>query len=249
VLSSLRVAALLLSALVLSGAARAQPPEPEVDQQEVHARQLFAVGKYGEALELYSKLYAETAHPTYLRNVGRCYQNLGEPDKAISSFREYLRQARDLAPDQRRIVEGYIVEMESLKRKQESERAEGATRTAAAPPTESRSRTPAYVVGAVSLAALGVGTVFGLLAISNDRAADPDCPMGRCNATGKPKNDAAVRDARSSDVAFGAGLVGAGIAAYLYFTSEPSTPERTARLELRPTLGAGLAGLGLEGRW
>ena len=37
-------------------------------------------------------------HPTYLRNIARCHQNLGNPDKAISSFREYLRKARDLHP-------------------------------------------------------------------------------------------------------------------------------------------------------
>jgi tetratricopeptide (TPR) repeat protein len=249
-LISLRIAALLLSTLLLSATARAQPPGPEVDQREVSARQLFGVGKYAEALELYGKLYAETAHPTYLRNIGRCYQNLGKPDRAISSFREYLRQARDLAPDQRQVVEGYIAEMESLERKQAAERA----RPGLAPPVsaplapEGRSRTPAYVVGGASAAALGVGAVFGILAISNARAAEPDCP-DRCNATGKPKNDAAVRDARISDIAFGAGLVGAGFAAYLFLTSEPASAPEHAALRLRPTLGAGLAGLGLEGRW
>src|SRR6185369_16845954 len=60
---------------------------------------------------------------------GRCYQNLGEPDKAISSFREYLRQATDTPPDQRAKVEGYIREMEELKRK----RQQGAAPAAPAP--------------------------------------------------------------------------------------------------------------------
>ena len=54
-------------------------------------------------------------HPTYLRNIARCHQNLGNPDKAISSFREYLRKARDLTPEQRAEIEGYIAEMEQLK--------------------------------------------------------------------------------------------------------------------------------------
>ena len=82
---------------------------------ELKARTHFAAGEYKEALEIYARLYAETMHPTYLRNIARCHQNLGNADKAISSFREYLRKAHDLTPDQRKEIEGYIAEMEQLK--------------------------------------------------------------------------------------------------------------------------------------
>jgi hypothetical protein len=74
------------------------------------------------------KLYAEQLHPNYLRNIGRCQQNLGQPDKAISSFREYLRKAKNLAPGEREEIDGYIREMEELKRQQAA--------TAAAPPPQ-----------------------------------------------------------------------------------------------------------------
>src|SRR5678810_760815 len=74
------------------------------DEREVQARELFGFGKYAEALAIFGRLYAETAHPTYLRNIGRCYQNLGEPDKAINAFREYLRQVKNLSADQRTAV-------------------------------------------------------------------------------------------------------------------------------------------------
>ena len=82
----------------------------------MQAREAYAAGRYQDALDIYVKLYAEKLHPNYLRNIGRCYQNLGEPDKAISSFREYLRKARNLAPGEREEIEGYIREMEELKR-------------------------------------------------------------------------------------------------------------------------------------
>jgi len=108
-------ATLLTVTLALASVAQAE------DKREVKARQLFAVGKYAEALEIFGNLYAETLHPTYLRNVGRCYQNLGEPDKAISSFSEYLRQAKNVTPAQREQVEGYIREMEALKRKRKQD--------------------------------------------------------------------------------------------------------------------------------
>src|SRR4051794_2410614 len=92
--------ALCMVLLVVLGAplARAQE-EPQPDEREVAARQLFAVGKYAEALDVYGKLCAEAGHPTYLRNIGRCYQNLGEAKKAIPSFHKYLRQAKGLAAD------------------------------------------------------------------------------------------------------------------------------------------------------
>ena len=116
----------LVLVLALPFAARAAGDEGA----ELKARTHFAAGEYKEALEIYARLYAETMHPTYLRNIARCHQNLGNPDKAISSFREYLRKAHDLSPDQRKEVEGYISEMEQLKQKQ----AAGTGPPPAAPP-------------------------------------------------------------------------------------------------------------------
>jgi tetratricopeptide (TPR) repeat protein len=118
--------AIVLLALAASPAARAAGD----DGAELKARTHFAAGEYKEALEIYARLYAETLHPTYLRNIARCHQNLGNADKAISSFREYLRKAKDLTPDQRAEIEGYIAEMDQLKQKQ----AAGARPPPAAPP-------------------------------------------------------------------------------------------------------------------
>jgi tetratricopeptide (TPR) repeat protein len=121
-------AAVGLWAIALAGPARA------VDERELRAREAFAAGRYQEALDAYSKLYAETLHPTYLRNIGRCYQSMGEPDKAIASFRNYLRRARDLAPGKRQEIEGYIHEMEELKRARERAPPAAAPPAAGTPP-------------------------------------------------------------------------------------------------------------------
>jgi tetratricopeptide (TPR) repeat protein len=138
------VAVLLLS-LALPGAARAADDEGA----ERKARTHFAVGEYREALEIYGRLYVETMHPTYLRNIARCHQNLGNPDKAINSFREYLRKARDLSPDQRAEIEGYIAEMEQLKQSKSS------TATTAPPPAAPPPDTSAPLVGPPTVAASG----------------------------------------------------------------------------------------------
>jgi tetratricopeptide (TPR) repeat protein len=110
-------------------------PAAAEDGAELKARTHFAASEYKEALAIYARLYAETLHPTYLRNIGRCHQNLGDPDKAISSFREYLRKAKDLPTDQRAEIEGYIAEMEQLKQS----RAAAAAPKATAPPPAAES--------------------------------------------------------------------------------------------------------------
>jgi tetratricopeptide (TPR) repeat protein len=104
-------------------------PALAVDARELKAREEFAAGRYQEALDIFAKLYAETLHPIYLRNVGRCYQNLGDPDKAIISFRDYLRKRKTIEPEERREIEGFIAEMEELKKQRE------APATAATPAT------------------------------------------------------------------------------------------------------------------
>src|SRR5450432_430596 len=93
----------------------------EGEDLDLKARTLFAAGDYHAALDIYAGLSAKTLHPTYLRNVGRCYQNLGEPDRAIGSFKEYLRKAEGLEAKGRAEINGYIKEMEELKRAGERE--------------------------------------------------------------------------------------------------------------------------------
>ena len=126
---------MIVFALAL-GAVRAQA---QADQRELKAREDFAAGRYQQALDVFAKLYAEKLHPVYLRNIGRCYQNLGDADKAIISFRDYLRKHKAISAEERREVEGFIAEMEDLK-KQKSAEASAATSTA--PPKPASTITP-----------------------------------------------------------------------------------------------------------
>jgi len=124
-----------------------QDKQAKKDPREMQAREAFAAGSYKEALDIYTKLYAEKLHPTYLRNIGRCYQNLHESDRAISSFREYLRKAKDMPADERAEVEGYIKEMEDLQR-QNAEAAKPAPRPLpeAAPPVLQPEQAPQVAI-------------------------------------------------------------------------------------------------------
>ncbi|MEA2700461.1 MAG: Tetratricopeptide repeat [Myxococcales bacterium] len=109
------VLAAVLTIMALGTEARAA-----TDKRELQAREDFAAGRYQEAVDIFAKLYAEKLHPNYLRNIGRCYQNLGQPEKAISAFREYLRKAKTVSADERAEVEGYIKEMEDLEARKQA---------------------------------------------------------------------------------------------------------------------------------
>ncbi len=117
---SLRLATRWLLALFLLLSSTPLVPSQALaaDAKELKAREAFAAGRYEEAIDLFAKLYAESLHPTYLRNIGRAYQNLGVPDKAISAFRDYLRKAQGVTAPERAEVEGYIKEMEAIKASQ-----------------------------------------------------------------------------------------------------------------------------------
>ena len=105
---------LLAGGVVLPSPADASPDH----QMEMNAREAFAAGRFDEALSLFAKLYAETLHPVYLRNIGRCHQKMRDPQKAIDSFRDYLAKAKKVSPDERTEIEGYIREMEALQTEQ-----------------------------------------------------------------------------------------------------------------------------------
>jgi len=276
--------ALVVVTLAGPRVARAQ----QRDQREIHAQELFVLGRYQEALEIYGKLYAESNHPTYLRNIGRCYQKMGDPDKAIDSFREYLQHAKNLPADQRELVQGYIRDMEALKAKREQSAARPPPRQEQEPPppvkpilrapapapgreagaplvgSEPRRdsevaesgggrRVAAYVVAGASLVSLGVGAYFGVQAIRNEHDSQQLCPGDPCGGTGLSENHTARTDARVADFTIGGGLVGAGVATFLFLTSggpEPNSPASAAHhLSVAPDVASDRVGLAARASW
>jgi tetratricopeptide (TPR) repeat protein len=86
------------------------------DAREQTAREFYASGKYREAIAVFAQIYATTPHPNYLFNIGRCYQNLPDPDHAIISFKDYLRKSPKLSAAERQEIDGYIQEMTELRK-------------------------------------------------------------------------------------------------------------------------------------
>jgi hypothetical protein len=176
------------------------------DARELQAREDFVAGRYEAALELYARLYAETLHPNYLRNIGRCYQNLGQPDRAITSFRDYLRKAKDVTPDEHAEIEGYIKEMQDLKKQRE---ASGAG--AVAPASSAAATAPATSAGATSAAATATATTLPTAAPPPDLRANAPAANAVVLTAPPPPAESPPLYARWWFWAIVAGVVAAGV--------------------------------------
>jgi hypothetical protein len=175
----------------------------------MQAREDFAAGRYAEALELFAKLYAQTLHPVYLHNIGRCHQKMREPDKAIDAFRDYLAKSRKISPDDRAMIEGYIAEMEKL-------RDEQAAKTAPVPAAPSPAPAPVAPSPATSTVEINV-------------APAPSSPPGAslvAVAPASPAKETPVYTRWWFWTAAGA-LVAGGVATALVFSSGTNRPACT----------------------
>jgi hypothetical protein len=122
------------------------------------------------------------------------------------------------------------------------------------PPSSSPQRAIGFVVGAVGLAAAGVGTYFGIEAIYKAGKANTDCPGSTCtDAAGVSDESTAKSSALVADIAIGGAVAALAVGTVLlltapHTTSSSSTSARaTPRLFFGPLGRGGAAGYAL--RW
>jgi hypothetical protein len=121
-----------------------------------------------------------------------------------------------------------------------------ASSAAPQPAPNSGLRSAAYVTGAIGVVGLGVGSYFGIRAISKNSDAESHCPKGAtCDDAEGPRLTSQAKNAAvvsNITIGVGAAFVVAGVV--LYLTSEP---KREARLELHPIVSKDVAGIGFGG--
>lgn len=105
------------------------------------------------------------------------------------------------------------------------------------PPDGSGQRITGLVLGGVGLAAVGVGSFFGVRASSKRSDSDKGCTVvngdERCTQSAVDLNDEARTSARIADVSIGLGVVALAAGAYLYFTSPTGTSTSAASNDSR----------------
>jgi hypothetical protein len=92
-------------------------------------------------------------------------------------------------------------------------------------------RAVGFIVGAVGVAALATGAVFGVLAITTNHEASNACHGASTCAPGSPgpaESRRAIFEATSADVAVGVGLAASVTAVYLVLTSQAPRPAMRA---------------------
>jgi hypothetical protein len=98
----------------------------------------------------------------------------------------------------------------------------------------------------VGVAALGVGTYFGLHAFASWSDSNRACPRGVCTEAGAADARDAKTSAIVSDVAFAAGVLAVGAGLYWVLTSHPAQVRSAGATA---GLRVGLSGLAIDGTW
>jgi len=119
------------------------------------------------------------------------------------------------------------------------------TAPASAPSTSSATfRTAGLITGAVGLAMLGVGSVFGAMALAKKSTVDTDCGPNGCTQPGVDAAHAGRTDAIASDVTFAAGGALVVLGTLLFVTHLPEPTSASTGLVTSPVVlarGGGVA--------
>jgi hypothetical protein len=228
---------LALAALVtLAWTSRASAADPRAEE----ARRACLAGHTQRGIELLAALYADTRDANYIYNQGRCFQQNGRPEEAISRFREYLRAADDLSAAEQADVRKQIADCEQTAAEQQRRRTPAPPRPPAAPRPEPGDggglRLAGLITAGAGVAALGAGAVMNLRARSIEEQIET-----RFQNTGEYSRKTYESGHRAWTLALigyatGAAALGAG--ALCYYLGGRSSPEVTAL----PAVGPGLAG-------
>jgi tetratricopeptide (TPR) repeat protein len=251
-----------LPAAAQRGASAPSADEASAEDQEkaqVHfqrAKDLYQSGSYREAIaELEAARALDPRAKELVFNLGIVHEKLGQFDDAIAAFQKYL-EMEGVTAQERAKAESVITRIEGAKREIAAGESQGPPPAPPPPvaepaPPPDRGAAPArgridaatIAAGSVAIVGLGVGTAFGIRALT----LRPDgFVTGRDGtyATLEDRTRAAHTSAVVADVAFAVFAVSAIATAYLYFGRTKDPRGGTTTLGASPTHGGGVVVLG-----
>lgn len=214
--------------------------QAKAQQHFQKAKELYSQGKYTDAvheLELARNLDPKAKDLVF--NLGIVHEKLGKYDEAIAFFRQYM-EMEGVTAQERTKAETNIKRIEGAKQEVGSrppqsggptELQSGSNGDGPGPkgppqqeekPAHGRIDAATIAAGSIAIAGLGVGTVFGVIAVSSK---PNDFVTGRDGtyAQFEQKNADAHNAAIVADVGLAVGIVATLATAYLYFgrTKDP----------------------------
>ena len=118
--------------------------DPALEQAKAHAAKAkvhYDLGEYEKAADEYIQVYRLRPLPALLYNIGQCYRQAGQYEKAKQFYNSYLREAKDATASNRQQVEKAIQEIDELQAKEKRAKDGPPKGIAAAPPVTGGSPT------------------------------------------------------------------------------------------------------------
>jgi hypothetical protein len=84
------------------------------EAKERAARKACLSGDYAKGVEILSDLFIDTKDANHIFNQARCFEQNSRCEEAISRFREYLRKANGLRPEDKADTEKHIADCQAL---------------------------------------------------------------------------------------------------------------------------------------
>jgi hypothetical protein len=271
--AAIALAAALGAPHVLAETAKKKPAPAQADADSEARRlykegdKLYAEGDYEGAVRAFEKSYELSQQPALQYNLANAYERLGRYDDGVKALQAYEPHATG---DEREVVRRRIKKLQERADQQRLEKKEApATSAGSEPPSAAPApveETPAqptdvakpgassppilgYVLLGVGAVGLGVGSYFGLQALSTKSDAEGLCPdvSGKrtCPASADSTLSSNKRDAIVADVGFGVGIAAVAVGAYLVFAG--GKPKETAAARLQPAAGPHGGGFSLIG--
>lgn len=123
-------------------------------------------------------------------------------------------------------------------------------------PQKAKSNVVGWVVGGFGVAAIGVGSYFGVEALSKRKQSTALCPSDTtCSPQGVTYNEDAYKAAWISNIGIGVGVVAVGVGTYLLLSSRKRQPTaesvevRTASVTADVSLLSGGGAVRVSGKW
>lgn len=216
----------MLALLLLAGGARDSRAQSAGDEANSRARfeqaaKLENQGDWARACPLYQEAHDLNATGGTALRAANCYEQLGEDEKALALYRFIVeRRASDAKPERITIAESRIRVLEyKLRHKRAappgattprpvSRAAPVAPPPAPAAKAEGPNRTAVGVAFSVGAAGLAVGSIFGVLALSEASDVKTACETS-CGAAEREAADDATALGWASNIGFGVAIAGA----------------------------------------
>jgi hypothetical protein len=212
--------ALILAVVSFAPAVLAEAPPSVELQDEQRSRALFDRARklteqslWEEACLLFEQAHALHATGGTALQLANCYEHVGKVDLAITTYKFVIDHAdTERVEDRVRIARERI---EALERRRAAVRPAEAAPPPSAAPVRDPLRLPAYVALGTGGAGLVVGTLFGVLALSQASDVKSTCTNGVCPRAEESASNAAKTKGWVSTVGFGVGIVGVSVGAAL----------------------------------